>query len=225
VLQALSDLKHPNLAAQLRLAANAISSGHHHDLPRWLQDGLVKHALRILRALPTLHLGCDEATDTCAAAAAVLCYVVQLARHEKVVLPGAATLESLTAQLASADVVSAVVQFGMLSPAALTPLPPGHLGHVCDLLPEAFDASGQTRTHSEHFWTPLRVGGYFLAHVLASYTVNYAVCTHSAATKINAVLALLLRTDVFRHLLLTALEEASSELPVARATTSLQAIR
>jgi hypothetical protein len=217
VLQALSDVKHPDLAVQLRLAAAAFAGGHHHDLPRWLQGGLFKHALRILQTLPTLRLSCNEATDTCAAAAAVLYNIIKVARHHGIALPGSTTADSLAAQLLSKDVLSAVVQCGMLSAAARTPLPPGReicMEHAADFLPQISAAIRRTVSHTKHFWTPMRVCSYLVAEALLDCTINYQVRTANAA-EINAVLVRLLRTDVFRHLLQTALEEPSSALLLA----------
>jgi hypothetical protein len=171
VLQVLSNPSHPDLPAKLHLAAAAITASNHNDLLLWLQGGLATHLLHILRSLPSLHLAPAEAACTCAATAAALCNVVHAAKSLGCELPAPMTLQALASQLIrSKEILTAVVQSGMLGPAARQPLPAGCEVHVQSARDNfalraatGADAGGGP---SGQFWTPLRICGYLLEMAL-----------------------------------------------------------
>jgi hypothetical protein len=214
VLQVLADPAHPDLPAKLRVAASAITTHKHRDLPRWLQGGLLTHLLNILRAIPTSHLDPSEAADICAAAAAALCNIAFRARCGDPAHLGGTTKHQVAAQVASPDVLSAVVQYGMLGPAAQQPLLLGREVPHIERMPTYFThglghvgaAASQAARRSKQLWTPLRLCGFLIAEVMLLLNRHFREGAPAAVRGVDAVVGQLARVGVFRHLLLTALE-------------------
>jgi hypothetical protein len=205
VLHVLADPAHPDLQAKLRFAASAIAMDKYRNLPRWLQGGLMDHLLAILRALPSLHLSPQEAASTCAAAAAALCNVVQVAfvwhfcDHQ----PPGFSMDALIEKARALDVLEAVVQYGMLDPAALQPLPTAiHVEKYPGVVQFSVAPAGGEP------WTPFRVCGCLLVAVMedCEYTNH---CNFTAyMTHFAEVLRPLVTTRIYRHLLELALQHA-----------------
>jgi hypothetical protein len=167
----------PDLPAQLRLAAAAITSTNRRDLRLWLKDGLFTRLLHILRTLHKLSLSPSEATDVCTATAAVLVNILYVATDDKSDLPRSTTLESLTSQISAPDILAAVVQLGMLGPAAAERLTPGkevHIQHVHSVRILGTPSRGSWPKGPPQFWTPIRVCGHLLTAMFATdaITVN-----------------------------------------------------
>jgi hypothetical protein len=208
VLQVLADPGHPDLPAKLRLAASAVTIHKRGDLPLWLQGGLVTHLLNILRALPTIALDPAEAADICAAAAAVLFNVIRVARACGAMpgLQSSTPHKSIASQVASPAVLSAVVQYGMLGPAAQEPLPPGREVPHIELIRSRLPTAPAVR-HSHPLWTPLRLCGSLIVEIFTftlCLDLSGASQTDGAVLEVQAVVAPLAREAVFHHLLLTA---------------------
>ena len=125
VLKALADPSHPDLAAHLRTAAASISLKKRHELPIWLEGGLLTRLLDILRALPTLNLSPPLAAEVCSAAAAAVCNILQLTEVSRLPL-GNFTHQGLMEAAQCPDMLSGLLQCGILNPAAGEQLPPGH---------------------------------------------------------------------------------------------------
>jgi hypothetical protein len=217
VLLALSNPGHPGLTTQLRVAAAAITARKHKDLGRWLEGGLITHVLAILRSLATLNLHPAEACDTCAACAAVICNILRLLHTSRcqVHVPPGFTPEALAEQVLSLDVLDAVVQFGMLPPAALEPLAPGrqiHFERTPPSTPEGTSGLSNTPCYKD-FWTPLRMCSHLLAGALLEDNEVYAARFGGVAPRINSAVGRLVDTRVFRHLLETALMKAGGTCP------------
>jgi hypothetical protein len=216
VLKALSNPSHPDLASKLRFTAAAITERKQRDLRRWLEGGLTTHVLAILRSLPTLNLGPSEAAETCAACAAVLHNILQLLRPKDLgpgATPSRGPYPSLGNEASALEVLEAVVQFGMLPPAALEPLAPGRLIHIESNL-ELTPATAPKAPSERPFWTPLRICSYLLAAALSVDPEGCAGRFNSIAPRINPAVGQLVDARVFRHLLESALEvPGGEELP------------
>jgi hypothetical protein len=214
-LQVLSNPSHPELPAKLRLAAAAITASNHNTLRIWLQGGLFTHLLRILRSLPALKLSPADATDVCAATTAVLVNIIFVARDHTSCLPGSATLEQITYNIASLDVLAAVVKHGMLGPAAVERLQPGreiHVEHIKDYRKFGTPSNGSWPQGPPQFWTPLRICGHLLVAIfMQDMVVNGAT---DFLEKISKTLLPAANTGVFQHLLETALEDPGGRCPV-----------
>jgi hypothetical protein len=218
VLQVLSDPRHPDLRATLRVAAAAITGQDCGNLALWLQGGLVTHLTGILEALPTLELAPAAAANTCAAAASTLCNIIHHASKNAARLPPSISLEVLLAQAGCEKVLEAVVVFGMKPPAASEPLPPGCSVHVkgvpAHMPSDTLTASTAFRC-SEGFWTPLRVCGYFLEAMLGAAAADGGIChCQGLGSRIEAAVAPLLDPRIFSHLLEAALEDPGGKLAV-----------
>jgi hypothetical protein len=223
VLRVLADPAHPDLQAKLRFAASAVAMDKYHNLPRWLRAGLLDHLLGILRALPTLHLSPQEAANTCAAAAAALGNVVQVAllwHYSDHPMP-AFSIDSLMEKARSLDVLEAVVQFGMLGPAALQPLPAAiHIEQYPGVVQFSVAPAG------DEPWTSLRVCGCLLVAVMEDYEFK-SHCDYTACMMhFTEVLRPLVDTNIFQHLIKLALQHADGKLvPTLSATTPFVLLR
>jgi hypothetical protein len=223
VLQVLADPGHPDLPAKLRFAASAITAQKHRDLPLWLQGGLLTHLFNILTSLQRMGLDPAEAADICAATAATLCNIIRVARIcESELLSGSAAQTAIEAQVAAPDILSALVQHGMLGPAAQEPLPPGrdvpHIDNMPTCLPAALGAAAQAVRHSKQLWTPLRLCAFLLVEALTcTRCPSQGGASRSgaaAARRVDAVVGQLAREGVLRHLLLTAVEDPGGAFSV-----------
>jgi hypothetical protein len=183
-----------------------------------LEEDLFTHLLHLLRALPTLGLSPDIATDTCAAASAVLANICIVTRQHS-----APSLGLLTAQILTVDVVAAIVQYGMLSPTSTQqPLPPIHVEGWTDisgLVQATADSAGTRERHQMHgvaqFWTPLRVCGFLLSMAITeadSSKPSRAAPGITAVDTIKHVMGQLADAEVYRHLLETTLILPCGEL-------------
>jgi hypothetical protein len=207
VLHVLSNPTHPDLQAKLCFASSCITADKRHNLPRWLQRGLFTHLLRILRALPTLHLSPKVAANTCAAAAAALCNVIRVALQSPTFnLTPAITVPSLLEEATSRDIVAAVVQFGMLGASALEPLPAAvhveHAGKV-PLFPVAPAESGP--------WTPLRVCGCLLVALMEGCSFQNSADLAAGMLSFADMLSPLVDTRIYQHVIELALRHADGK--------------
>jgi hypothetical protein len=219
VLEVLSgDPSNPEIPTALRVAASSITYETQAALPLWLEGSLVKDLLNILKDLPPRNLGTHEAAETCAAAAAVLANIIYVARA---CMPGTTIWTSIVAQVSCPDVLEAVVQLGMVGPAALEPLPPEREVHVEPSLHSYRGVALQVQASrtAAQFWTPLRVCSYLLAQVLLDPATT-ATLVSSTPTQLQGTLAPILDTGVFRHLLLTAFGDSGCKYSFARAGSS-----
>jgi hypothetical protein len=171
VLKALRDPRHPDLPAQLRMAAAAMTSQRRHGLRLWLEGGLLDALLGIVRTLPN-GLGAREAAEVCAAAAAALGNAIALASLPGAELPAGESVNAMVAKVACCDVLLPLVCCGMLCQEAVEELPPERCVHVevegiaCyPLVPPALEGWHDVRL-SAQFWTPFRICAFTLLHHL-----------------------------------------------------------
>jgi hypothetical protein len=241
VLQVLADPGHPDLPAKLRFAASAITIHKRRDLPLWLQGGLLTHLLDIQRSLPRMGLDPTEAADICAAAAVTLCNIIRVARcPDSVSAAGSTTKDSVVAQVACPEALATVVQYGMLGPAAQEPLPPGREIPRVDCMPtyasaalsKASTAATEAVRHIQQLWTPLRLWGFLIVDLqLGMHELSFraAPSERAALLEVKMVVGQLAREGVFRHLLMTVLQDVASSkqfgnCDVGLHTTALAAI-
>jgi hypothetical protein len=209
VLQVLSDPSHPDLQPNLRVAAAAITSTKHRDLPLWLQGGLLTHAVHILEEVRYLRLSPTDAARTCAAAAAVLNNIIHVALRDDLgtPLPPPFTLGSILGKVRCPVGLQRMIRCGMLTPAAREPFPPGYNIHT--------EHAGDYALHgsvSKGYRTPLRVCGCLLAVVaMAGGLLQHF--KEALGTIRWTVGYELVDADVFRHLLEGAAEDFGSTPP------------
>ena len=171
--------------------------------------------LHILRSLPTLSLSSEDAIDTCTAAAAALhnifvtsnACVGSSGQH-----PPNAIVGAITADPCLGDILTVVVRFGMLGPAALQPLPPGRKVHMelgpHDEYPGGFAAAALNR---EGFWTPLRVCGHLLQMLLSMWTKDKGGNFSEVVRQGEGALRQLVDEGISSHLLGTVLKDVVSK--------------
>jgi hypothetical protein len=196
-LDVLSDPRHPDLVAQLRVAAAAISKQNSRKAQAWLEGGLFNHLLDILRALPSLSLGPTDAAEICAGAAAGIGNILHVAAYDPAVeLATRTTLEQMMLAARSRDVLTALIHHGILAPAAAEQLPPGHEVHV-----EADSDDGSVNATLEGgFWTPLRICAFTLSVRLRLHT-----CADHQRRAKRPLLAALADARIVRLMLHTAI--------------------
>jgi hypothetical protein len=200
-----------DLAANLRFAAASIVEQHNDVLHLWLQGGpkseagLVTIVVGVLQDLLTGTMDPETASDVCAAAAAVLANVINMAGHvDAAHAPGSGMVSKrlVTDQVVNMNVLRAIVEIGMLAPSAVIPLPPGHRIHI------ELSTAASRAPRGEQSWTPLRVCGHLLAEMIALAVGDDGAGVTTDGFKL--VVGKLAKVRVLQDLLEAALEDPGS---------------
>jgi hypothetical protein len=167
VLEVLADPESPTslLAAKLRFVAATATRQWGEEFAAWLDDGLFKHLLDILRRLPDMGLDENEAAEVCAAAAAGISNIVLGATvfitSEQLQISFSPTSDSLRKDASCVKVLMSLVRYGLVNPAATQQLPLGreiYMRVIQGSVPGAVYAQTSCTTcTNREFWTPWRI--------------------------------------------------------------------
>jgi hypothetical protein len=207
VLDALADPTSPTqlLAAKLRFAAAAVARTQRKEFAEWLDDGLFKILLGVMRRLPDMGLGDLEAAEVCAAAAAGIGNTILASRPANVQLQTSAipSADMLREDAGCVEVLRSLVRYGLVNPAATQPLPPGsEIAMRCTYsgVPAAVHQQHSCTTPtSRQFWTPWRICAVTICDRIL---VGGKILTPAMAE----ALAPAVTSTTFQHLLTSAIE-------------------
>jgi hypothetical protein len=206
VLRALADPSHPDLAANLRAAAAAITRKKRHELRLWLEGGLFTHLLDILRGLPAQGLPPNQAADICAAAAACVCNVVHCSQIGDMALPPRVTPGSLLDEADCVELLASVVHCGVVNTAAAGQLPAGQEASMLfkDNILAARRAPGDDEFRKESFGRLFNTPRTPCIQLLLSVTGDAAACALPDPC-MKPALRRLLDGRIFEHMLQMAI--------------------